>query len=99
MSTPDLGPEDKPLNPIGALDADNHFAVDFGAILSDHFVFRTSDKIDSEEIEIENAPRLSNAFAACLRDGTPPRSKEFKGLKLRRVASNPRHRFPREKVD
>jgi hypothetical protein len=91
--------EEKQLGPIAPLDSENHFAMDYSTPLSDHLVFRTSDKIDSEEIEIENAPRHSNhSHLASHRDGTSSRDKELKSFKLRRQAPNPRTRFTKEKV-
>lgn len=91
--------EEKQLGPIAPLDSENHFAMDFSVPLHDHLVFRTSDKIDSEEIEIENAPRnLNRGLSGSHREGTPPRGKEPKPFKLRRHAPNPRTRFTKEKV-
>ena len=100
MSHPDFGHDEQQLGPIGPLYSENHFSLDFSAVNDDHHIFRTSDKIDSEETEIENAPRHSNLLhSASHHNLTSSHSKDLKPFKIRRVAANPRHRFPKEKVN
>lgn len=99
MSHPDFGHDEQQLGPIGPLYSENHFSLDFSPVNDDHHIFRTSDKIDSEEIEIENAPRHSNLLHSASHNcHTSSHSKDFKPFKLRRIAPNPRHGFLKEKV-